>query len=138
MHSVRHLLISFSRSLPNILGQVFFYTICIYISNPIYIVILFSYWFSKNTLSFSKLEVNITVSNQYLSVWSNIFFYFEKKNYILHWSKNVSEQISCKNVLETKIIIPWKWNYTLKMSITINLSYTMSFQTEPMRSNSFN
>lgn len=79
MHSVRHLLISFSRSLPNILGQVFFYTICIYISNPIYIVILFSYWFSKNTLSFSKLEVNITVSNQYLSVWSNIFFYFEKK-----------------------------------------------------------
>lgn len=79
MHSVRHLLISFSRSLPYILGQVFFYTICIYISNPIYIVILFSYWFSKNTLSFSKLEVNITVSNQYLSVWSNIFFYFEKK-----------------------------------------------------------
>lgn len=79
MHSVRHLLISFSRTLPYILGQVFFYTICIYISNPIYIVILFSYWFSKNTLSFSKLEVNITVSNQYLSVWSNIFFYFEKK-----------------------------------------------------------
>lgn len=79
MHSVRHHLISFSRSLPYILGQVFFYTICIYISNPIYIVILFSYWFSKNTLSFSKLEVNITVSNQYLSVWSNIFFYFEKK-----------------------------------------------------------
>lgn len=86
MHSVRHLLISFSRSLPNILGQVFFYTICIYIYNPICIVILFSYWFSKNTLSFSKLEVNITLSNQYLSVWSNIFFILKKKPiYYIDW-----------------------------------------------------